>query len=83
MSVDAIEIPMALPANTGGDVPRMLTVQDVAAIIKCSARTVYRLADSGRMPPPSRLGALARWNAAVIATWIAQGCPSCLKNPQW
>jgi excisionase family DNA binding protein len=53
----------------------MLTVQDVAGILKCSARTVYRLVDAGRMPPPCRLGALVRWPAAAIESWVADGCP--------
>ncbi len=53
----------------------MLAADQVAAILNCSTRTVYRLVDSGRMPPPCRLGGLVRWNAAVIEAWIAAGCP--------
>ena len=55
----------------------MLTVGDVAALLACSPRTVYRLADSGRMPPPVRLGALVRWPRETIDTWVAGGCPNC------
>jgi excisionase family DNA binding protein len=53
----------------------MLTVQDVAKLLNCSTRTVYRLADSGRMPRPVKLGALVRWSKAVVGQWIAAGCP--------
>lgn len=56
---------------------RLLTVQDMAAILNCSARTVYRLVDSGKMPPPCRLGGLVRWSRAAIDAWIADGCPAC------
>ncbi|MBN1341747.1 MAG: helix-turn-helix domain-containing protein [Phycisphaerae bacterium] len=53
----------------------MLTVHDVAGMLNCSTRTVYRLIDSGRMPRPVRLGALVRWPRVAIESWIALGCP--------
>lgn len=52
----------------------MLDVQAVAAMLDCSPRHVYRLSDGGLMPPPVRLGALVRWNRAVIEVWIQGGC---------
>jgi len=54
----------------------MMTVQDLAKLLCCSPRTVYRLADSGRVPPPARLGALVRWNPATVQAWMAAGCPA-------
>jgi excisionase family DNA binding protein len=56
--------------------PAMLTVHHVARMLNCSARTVYRLTDAGRMPRPVKLGALVRWPRDVIERWIADGCPS-------
>ncbi len=56
---------------------KLLDVQAAAALLGCSPRTVYRLADAGRMPPPVKLGALVRWNRAAVEDWIAAGCPSC------
>lgn len=53
----------------------LLTVKDVAQLLNCSVRTVYRLNDAGHLPRPIRLGALLRWPRAVIETWIAEGCP--------
>lgn len=58
------------------DGPALLTVHEVAGLLHCSARTVYRLADSGRMPRPVRLGALVRWHRATINEWIDGGCPA-------
>lgn len=55
----------------------MLDVNDVAEALSCSPRTVYRLADSGRIPAPVRLGGLVRWSRQALAEWIADGCPSC------
>jgi len=57
--------------------PLMLTVDGVASLLACSPRTVYRLADSGRMPPPVRLGSLVRWSRQAIDAWVVAGCPSC------
>jgi len=59
-----------------GNQPAMLTVRDVARMLNCSARTVYRLTDAGTMPKPVRLGALVRWPRETIETWIRQGCPN-------
>jgi excisionase family DNA binding protein len=53
----------------------LLDVRAVAAQIGCSTRTVYRLADTGRMPPPVRVGRLVRWSTESIDSWIANGCP--------
>ena len=55
----------------------LLDVQAMAALLNCATRTVYRLADAGRMPRPVKLGALVRWRRAEILDWLAAGCPSC------
>jgi predicted DNA-binding transcriptional regulator AlpA len=57
----------------------MIDARELSVILKCSPRTVYRLVDAGRIPPPCRLGSLSRWNPAVIMAWIAQGCQPCRK----
>ena len=56
---------------------RLLDVKTVARILSCSARHVYRLADSGRMPRPQKLGALVRWDRIELEKWLADGCPKC------
>ena len=58
----------------------LLDVRAVAAMLACSARHVYRLADAGRMPPPIKLGALVRWSRFSVNTWLAEGCPPCRKG---
>jgi excisionase family DNA binding protein len=57
--------------------PLLLTVGDVAELLGCSTRNVYRLADSGRMPRPLRIGGMVRWPRATIEAWIADNCPCC------
>jgi excisionase family DNA binding protein len=55
----------------------LLDVRGVAALLGCSPRHCYRLADSGHMPPPVRLGVLVRWRRKTIEDWIAGGCKPC------
>jgi excisionase family DNA binding protein len=54
--------------------PAMLDVAAVAALLDCSARHVYRLAERGAMPLPAKVGALVRWPRQTIEEWIAGGC---------
>ncbi|MFN3192291.1 MAG: helix-turn-helix transcriptional regulator [Aureliella sp.] len=61
---------------TDGHMQSLLDVEDVAARLKCSSRSVRRLADAGKMPAPVRLGSMLRWPVAVIEEWITEGCPS-------
>ncbi|MCK4873826.1 MAG: helix-turn-helix domain-containing protein [Phycisphaerales bacterium] len=63
--------------TNASDASALLSVGDVAELLKCSARTVYRLADAGRIPRPVKLGALVRWRAGELSQWIADGCLPC------
>jgi excisionase family DNA binding protein len=53
----------------------MLTVADVAGLIQCSTRHVYRMEERGEIPRAVRLGANVRWPRAAIDAWLARGCP--------
>jgi len=55
--------------------PLLITAPQLARRLNCSTRTIYRLAASGRMPKPVRLGALVRWRRSTIDAWIDAGCP--------
>ncbi len=64
--------------HTGGTLqPVLLTAKDVGRLLRCSPRTVSRLAETGRMPAPVRLGKLVRWSRRALDGWLAEGCPSC------
>jgi excisionase family DNA binding protein len=67
--MSATHSPPAVPAA-----PALLDVRSVAALLGCSTRHVYRLADSGRMPKPVKLGVLVRWSSQAIHEWLAAGC---------
>jgi len=54
----------------------LLTVKEVAEMLGLSERTVYRLADVGKMPRPVKIGAAVRWRKKELDTWIEEGCPA-------
>ncbi len=65
-----------IESSLSGDSPTaLIDVGAVAQLCCCSTRTVYRLADAGRLPRPVKLGALVRWRRAEIDEWLAAGCP--------
>jgi excisionase family DNA binding protein len=70
---------MSIPSTTASS-PALLDVVQVAELCGCSTRTVYRLADRGRMPKPVKLGALSRWLRREIDEWVEAGCPPCLNE---
>lgn len=57
----------------------LLTAKDVAAVLRVSIRTLYRLKDSQAIPLPKRVpgSKLARWSRAEVEGWIRDGMPSC------
>ncbi len=53
----------------------LLDVANVAQLLCCSVRHVYRLADAGKMPRPLKLGGANRWRRDELEEWILNGCP--------
>jgi excisionase family DNA binding protein len=55
----------------------MLRIEQVAAMLAVSRRTVYRMLDAGQLPEPIRFGKrMLRWLSSQITEWIAKGCPA-------
>ncbi|QDT04212.1 Helix-turn-helix domain protein [Rubripirellula lacrimiformis] len=67
-----------LPKQPPSDVA--MSVDDVATLLQCSPAHVRRLADSGRMPRPFRIGRLVRWEPSAVRAWISDGCPKIRKG---
>lgn len=63
------------PAPDSPPSPALLNASDLATLLNCSPKTIYRLNDRGALPRPIRLGAMLRWSRPVIERWIAEGCP--------
>lgn len=55
----------------------ILTLEEVAAYLKAGKRTVYRLAQNGKIPA-FKLGGSWRFRRAELDRWIAAS----IKNPQ-
>ncbi len=71
---------MSAITTPADDSATLLDVRAVAAMLGCSTRHVYRLADAAKMPSPVKLGSLVRWSRAAIEKWVAEGCPSVRKG---
>lgn len=64
---------MSEPANI--QFPRrLLDAKETAAMLGCGVRTLYSLADRGRVPFGHKLGALRRWDSVELTEFIASGC---------
>ncbi len=72
---DRMEDPRPDDRNLLSEAP-MLTADGLAGLLDCSPRSVRRLADRGKIPPPVRIGGLVRWPRTVIQLWLAEGCPA-------
>ena len=59
--------------------PVLLTVGDVAHVLRISTRQVYRLLSSGHLPPASvNLGLKKRgrrWRRDELLAWVRADCP--------
>lgn len=52
----------------------LLTVKEVSGALRLSQRQVWKLAASGRLPKPVKLGRSARWRRDQIEEFISNGC---------
>lgn len=66
-----------------GSLLEMLAVTEVARLLACSVRHVYRLSDQGAMPRPIKLGNLNRWRRVDLENWLAGGCKPCRIPLAW
>ena len=67
-------IPPAVEAASKPD-SATYTVEQVAGLLQCSQRHVWRMADLNAIPGKLRIGRLVRFNRAAVDAWIAAGCP--------
>jgi len=60
--------------------PSLFTVEQVAAKLSLSSRSIYRLSDLGHMPRPIKIGGSVRWRRDEIEDWIESDCSKDFKN---
>jgi predicted DNA-binding transcriptional regulator AlpA len=52
----------------------LLSIVDLAAILRCSRRVVERMRSAGKVPRPDlHVGRMPRWKASTIHAWINSG----------
>lgn len=51
---------------------KLLTVDDIANILKVSTRTLRRRWHKGEFPPPMRIGRLIRWHPDQLRDYLAK-----------
>ena len=52
----------------------LITVDEVAAMLSLSPRTVWRRSSTGELPAPVRIGGSVRWRRSDIVQWVNAGC---------
>jgi predicted DNA-binding transcriptional regulator AlpA len=53
---------------------QLIDASQLARMLGCSSRTVFRLADGGKIPWGIKLGGLRRWDVVEIEAFLAAGC---------
>lgn len=53
----------------------LLTVQEVATLLRVSKRTVYRLVLQNKLPEPRKIGRSIRWHKQELLSWLEAYCP--------
>ena len=52
----------------------LMTIKDIAELLRVSERTVENMIKDGRAPPFMRMGRVRRWDPDVLQEWVrAQG----------
>jgi len=63
--------------------PELLTVSDIAELMRVSTRTVHRYRSEGLLCEPILLGGRTpRWRREDITNWIANGCPAAVSDQE-
>lgn len=66
-----------MPSDDKSDPAGLIDVAEVAALLKCSDRHVWRMADGRRFPRPVSVGVkLKRWPLSAVLEWIAEQAAS-------
>ena len=60
----------------------LLTVEQVAATLSVSKRTVWRMLSAGELIKPIRIRGNTRWRHSDLQEWIDADCPRQASNEQ-
>jgi len=54
----------------------LLNIRAVAQMLDLGERTVWRMADSGVLPKPLKVGSRRKWRRRELLAWLDNGCPA-------
>ena len=57
----------------------LIDTREVARLLGLGPRTVWGMANSGRMPRPIKIGRTVRWNYEALRKWVDAGCPNLMQ----
>lgn len=66
-------IPSMAPAASSPPIPLVLTVAEVARLLRLNVKTVYTAAASGEIPGARRIGRRFRFYGPALARWLEGG----------
>lgn len=55
---------------------QLLSAKMLGKMLSLSARTIWRLRSSEKLPRPVKIGGAIRWVQGTIEKWISMGCPN-------
>ncbi|MFO0941532.1 MAG: helix-turn-helix domain-containing protein [Pirellulales bacterium] len=62
--------------------PSLLTIQELAAVLKISQRSIWRLVSNGQLVKPIRIGGSVRWRVQDVKEWVDNGCDAEKQKPR-
>jgi excisionase family DNA binding protein len=65
-------MPPGLPEVPHDPLPRLLTVDETASLLRTSRKAVYTLAERGQLPGLVRLGRRVLVDASILVEWLRQ-----------
>ena len=61
-----------------------LKATELAVVLGCCRRTIYRRDDAGEIPAPVRIGRQVRWRTDEVKAWLDARCPRRDRSePMW
>lgn len=57
-------------SQSRSSLPELLTIRELAKVLKLSPRSIWRLVRNRQLPSPIRIGGSIRWRVGDVSSWI-------------
>jgi excisionase family DNA binding protein len=68
-----VDAPASSPVLDAVDEPTVLTVDELARLLRVDRKTIYELVRRGELPGVRRLGRSVRIHRATVLAWLSEG----------